>query len=182
MGLSQPGFRAWALCHGASYLGHRHCSLGYCAQFKDWKQTPVPFSRVFFSHNKYLLRACYQETGSVVNTQDTWSLPGWGFSLNPLARQLAIWFPSKLQLHWWTEWLPWWLSSKESVCNAGDTGSIPGSERSPGEGQPTRVFLPEDGLNILVSLIALHREGRAWPVKESGCNNTPLTPEVLNSI
>ena len=78
--------------------------------------------------------------------------------------------------------LPWWLSSKESVCNAGDTGSIPGSERSPGEGQPTRVFFPEDGLNILVSLIALHREGRAWPVKESGCNNTPLTPEVLNSI
>ena len=33
--------------------------------------------------------------------------------------------------------LPWWLSSKESTCNAGDTdftGSIPGSGRSPGEG------------------------------------------------
>ena len=33
--------------------------------------------------------------------------------------------------------LPWWLSSKESACNAGDTGdsgSIPGSERSPGGG------------------------------------------------
>ena len=32
---------------------------------------------------------------------------------------------------------PWWLSSKESACNAGasgDTGSIPGSGRSPGEG------------------------------------------------
>ena len=30
-----------------------------------------------------------------------------------------------------------WRSSKESACNAGDTtdaGSIPGSERSPGEG------------------------------------------------
>ena len=32
-------------------------------------------------------------------------------------------------------WLPWWLSSKESVCNEGDPGSIPGSGRSPGEGQ-----------------------------------------------
>ena len=33
---------------------------------------------------------------------------------------------------------------KESVCNAGDLGSIPGSGRSPGEGkwQPTPVFLP----------------------------------------
>ena len=31
--------------------------------------------------------------------------------------------------------LPWWLSSKESTCNAGDAGDsspIPGSKRSPG--------------------------------------------------
>ena len=30
--------------------------------------------------------------------------------------------------------LPWGLSSKESACNAGDMGSIPGVGRSPGEG------------------------------------------------
>ena len=33
--------------------------------------------------------------------------------------------------------LPWWLSGKESACNEGngeDVGSIPGSGRSPGEG------------------------------------------------
>ena len=30
--------------------------------------------------------------------------------------------------------LPWWLSSKESTCDAGDSGSIPGSGRSPGAG------------------------------------------------
>jgi len=30
--------------------------------------------------------------------------------------------------------LPQRLSSKESACIAGDTGSIPGSGRSPGEG------------------------------------------------
>ena len=29
---------------------------------------------------------------------------------------------------------PWGSVSKESACNAGDSGSIPGSERSPGEG------------------------------------------------
>ena len=36
------------------------------------------------------------------------------------------------------------LDVKESVCKAGDLGSIPGSRRSPGEGngQPTPVFLP----------------------------------------
>ena len=30
--------------------------------------------------------------------------------------------------------LPWWLSSKESTCNAGDMGLIPGLGRSPEEG------------------------------------------------
>ena len=30
--------------------------------------------------------------------------------------------------------LPWWLSGKESTYNAGDAGLIPGSGRSPGEG------------------------------------------------
>ena len=30
--------------------------------------------------------------------------------------------------------LPWWLRSEESTCNAGDVCSIPGSRRSPGEG------------------------------------------------
>ena len=44
-----------------------------------------------------------------------------------------------------TPGLPWCGSDgKESACNARDLGSIPGSERSPGEGngQPTPVFLP----------------------------------------
>ena len=30
--------------------------------------------------------------------------------------------------------LPWWLTGKEAACNAGDLGCIPGSGRSPGEG------------------------------------------------
>ena len=32
------------------------------------------------------------------------------------------------------EGLPLWLSSKESICKAGDAGLIPGSGRSPGKG------------------------------------------------
>ena len=40
--------------------------------------------------------------------------------------------------------LPWWLSSKESACNTGDAGEIPGSRRSPGggNGNPLQHFLP----------------------------------------
>ena len=33
-----------------------------------------------------------------------------------------------------TRQLPWWLSGKESACQAGDPDSIPGERRSPGEG------------------------------------------------
>ena len=29
---------------------------------------------------------------------------------------------------------PWWVSGKESACNEGDINSIPGSGKSPGEG------------------------------------------------
>ena len=39
--------------------------------------------------------------------------------------------------------LPWWLSDKESAHNAGDMGSVPHLERSPGEENGnTPVFLP----------------------------------------
>ena len=46
---------------------------------------------------------------------------------------------SKLNISQWlftiiTNGLPWWLSGKESFCNAGDVGSVPGLWRSPGEG------------------------------------------------
>ena len=38
---------------------------------------------------------------------------------------------------------------KESACNAGDPGSIPGLERSPGEGHsnPLQYFLPGKSMN-----------------------------------
>ena len=42
-----------------------------------------------------------------------------------------------------------WLSSQESVCNAGDPGLIPGSERSTegGHSNPLPVFLPENPMD-----------------------------------
>ena len=48
-------------------------------------------------------------------------------------------FCCNLTLKNWTELnsqegLPRWLSGKESTCDAGDSGLIPGSERSPGVG------------------------------------------------
>ena len=45
--------------------------------------------------------------------------------------------------------LPWWLSGKEFAFNAEDTGSIPGSGRSPaeGNGNPLQCSCLEDSMN-----------------------------------
>ena len=49
--------------------------------------------------------------------------------------------------------LTWWLSNKESACTAGDTGSIPGLERSPG-GEP--------GSPLQYSCLENPMDRRAW--------------------
>ena len=38
--------------------------------------------------------------------------------------------------------LPWWLSGKESTCNAGDEVLVPGLGRSRGEGNGTHSSIP----------------------------------------
>ena len=45
-------------------------------------------------------------------------------------------------------WLPWWLS-KESACNAGEAGLIPGLGRSPGEenGNPLQYSCLENPMD-----------------------------------
>ena len=45
--------------------------------------------------------------------------------------------------------LPWWLAGKESSCNAGDLGSIPGLGRSPGEwnGYPLQYSCLENSID-----------------------------------
>ena len=45
--------------------------------------------------------------------------------------------------------LPWWLSGKESACNAGDPGSTPCSGISPGGGRsnPLQYSCPENSMD-----------------------------------
>ena len=51
--------------------------------------------------------------------------------------------------------LPWCSDGKESACNAGDLGLIPGSGRSPGEenGYPLQYFCLENYLDYIVRSI-----------------------------
>jgi len=58
--------------------------------------------------------------------------------------------------------LPWWLSSKEFACSAGDagdTGSTPGSWGSPGgrHGNPLQYSCLENPMNREAWQAAVHR-------------------------
>ena len=54
---------------------------------------------------------------------------------------------------WRAKELPWWLDCKESACNAGDLGSVPGLGRSPGGGH--------DNL-LQYSCLENHMDGGTW--------------------
>ena len=63
--------------------------------------------------------------------------------------------------------LPWWLSGKESICNAGDvgdTGWIPGLGRSPGEGNgnPLRYSCLENPRDRGAWQAIVHAVAKIW--------------------
>ena len=60
---------------------------------------------------------------ALVTIAKTWKQP----KCISTAEQIKIWYINN-------GGLPWWLSGKESACNAGDLGSIPGSGISLGRG------------------------------------------------
>ena len=55
--------------------------------------------------------------------------------------------------------LPWCSDGKASACNAGDPGLIPGSGRSPGEG---------NGNPLQYSCVENPMDGGAWPATVHG--------------
>ena len=63
--------------------------------------------------------------------------------------------------------LPWWLSSKESACNAGDSGSIPEPGRSPGGG---------NGYPLQYSCLAHSMDSRAWRAAVRGVAKSRTRP------
>ena len=60
--------------------------------------------------------------------------------------------------------LPWWLSSKESACNAGDAGSIAGSGRYPGEGKgnPLQDSCLENPMDRGALWATVHGVTKSW--------------------
>ena len=70
-------------------------------------------------------------------------------------------------------WLPWWLSGKEHTCNArdtGDSGSIPGLERSSeeGNGNPLQNFCLENSMDRGTWRASVHRDAVLDTIKRLG--------------
>ena len=59
--------------------------------------------------------------------------------------------------------LPWWLSSKESPANAGNTGVTPGSGRSPrgGNGNPLQRSCLENPMVRGALQATVHRDAKS---------------------
>ena len=71
---------------------------------------------------------------------------------------------------------PWWLSGKESSCNAGDAGSIPGLGRSPGGGNdnPLQDSCLEDPTDRGAWQTTVHKVTKR-------CTRLSMHPEELGS-
>ena len=89
--------------------------------------------------------------------------------------------------HWTCsrEGLPWWLSGKESACNAGDVGSITGLESSPkgGHDRNIPVFLPgviswteESGGLESVGLQRVAQNWNGWACKRASGSKMGTVP------
>jgi len=72
--------------------------------------------------------------------------------------------PNVLTHHSREPGFPQWLSSKESACNAGDTASAPGWERSPGggHGNPLQYSCLENPMDRAAWQPTGHTVTRSW--------------------
>ena len=72
------------------------------------------------------------------------------------------------------EGLPWWLSGKESTCNAGDVGSIPVLGRSPGVGNsnPLQYYCWENPIDRGTWWATVHVVTEVDTTKQLNNNNT----------
>ena len=71
---------------------------------------------------------------------------------------MAFWYKKKNPFRWF-HGFPGGSTDKESACNVGDLGSVPGLRRSPGErnGHPVQYFGLENAVHCIVHGVAKSR-------------------------
>ena len=79
---------------------------------------------------------------------------------------------SKYMYLFFFQGLPQWLSGKESICSVGDPGLIPGSGRSPGEG---------NGNPLQCSCLENPADRRVWRATVQGVPKSQTRPKWLST-
>ena len=89
---------------------------------------------------------------------------------------------------------PWWLSSKESAYNLGDTGLIPASGRFPGEGHanPLQYSCLENPMDIrTIGLQGVRHDWSSWAYRHTyvcinrwirGMDSYLFSPDIVLSV
>ena len=82
--------------------------------------------------------------------------------------------------------LPWWLNSEESACNvgaSGDVGSIPGSGRSPGEGNgdPLQYSSLKNHVDIEAWRTTVHGVANSWTRLRAGLKLNIQKTNIMSS-
>ena len=131
-----------------SQIGILDCVVCVCSQF--WLSLYDPMD---CSPPGYSVHGIIQTTGVGCHFLLQGIFPTQGSNLSLL--HLLHWQVDSLPLshlksrHLFLVWLPWWLSDKESACNARDMGSILGSGRYPEEenDNPLQYSCLENGMD-----------------------------------
>ena len=115
-----------------AYLVRRSCSsAGEAETWSVFFEEGRPTHNLSKSTSQYFLivrfkgeQSSYQNRAS--STVDTNSKTFWDWQGKSLSLHTAVFLLDACLC----KGLPWWLSSQESICNTGDTSSIPGLGRS----------------------------------------------------
>ena len=108
----------------------------------------------------FMLPKCYAQWASKFGKLSSGHKTGKDpFSFQSQRRAMPKNVQTTIQLPSFHIGLPWCLSGKESACTAGDVGSIPGSQRSPGggHGNPLQYSWLENPLDRGAWRDAVHR-------------------------
>ena len=128
------------MCSGLFY--HSTCIINSCELQKPlWKKlqwnTTTSLTGTVYEGGSWGLALLYNLTSVVLTQTQTYVKISWAIYLGPMYLTWSRFNKPELEKVWPREW-PRGFSGgsdgKESACNAGDPGLIPGLGRSPGEG------------------------------------------------
>ena len=89
------------------------------------------------------------------------------------SQRIRLWLSAHTHIQSTKRGLPWWLSGKESACQAGDVNSVSGLGRSPeeGNGNPLQYFCLGNSINR-----------GAWWAPVHGVTESDMTEQVTHFL